>query len=120
MEIVPLTVLATVLLAVVAAGTARSRWAGRRSASADVAVTLSVLPTRIALVAIDLDGAEFPPTLNRLVEHAVREAFVFSAVDVVEVRRRDGSLIERRHRVDGAPRRAAPTRAALLGRNRDR
>jgi hypothetical protein len=74
----------------------------RRSAAGTprtgMSVTLSVLPTRTAMVVLDV-GADAPSSaLNRLVEHAVRDAFVFSAVDVVEVRLRSGELLERRSR----------------------
>ena len=61
-------------------------------------VRLSVLPTRTALVVLDL-GVDAPSAaVAKLVEHAVRDAFVFDAVDVVEVRHRNGEPLEQRHR----------------------
>lgn len=76
---------------------------GRRHESvarlpAEMSVTLSVLPTRTAVIVVD-SGADAPSAaLAGLVDHAVRDAFVFDAVDVVEVRRHSGELLERRRR----------------------
>jgi hypothetical protein len=63
-----------------------------------MSVTLSVLPTRTAIVVLDVGADARSAAVSRLVEHAVRDAFVFDAVEVVEVRRRDGELVERRRR----------------------
>ena len=63
-----------------------------------MSVTLSVLPTRTAVVVVDVGPGPRPADLAGLVDHAVRDAFVFDAVDVVEVRRRTGELLERRRR----------------------
>jgi hypothetical protein len=76
----------------------RQRTAAGVRQSTEMTVTLSVLPTRTAMVVLD-DGAAAPSAaLSRFVEHAVRDAFVFDAVEVVEVRRRNGELLERRRR----------------------
>jgi hypothetical protein len=75
-----------------------------RSAAADEArppemsVTLSVLPTRMARVVLDVGPNAPSAAVSRLVEQAVRDAFVFNAVEVVEVRRRTGELLELRRR----------------------
>jgi Ethanolamine utilization protein EutJ (predicted chaperonin) len=64
----------------------------------EMSVRLSVLPTRTAVVVLDV-GVDAPPAaVARLVEHAVRDAFVFDAVDIVEVRRGNGELLEQRRR----------------------
>ena len=63
-----------------------------------VGVTLSVLPSRTAVVMLDLGADPASAAVAPLVEHAVRDAFVFEAVDVVEVRGRDGQLLDRRSR----------------------
>ena len=94
--VIPLVAVAVVLT--FAAGAVRAWRVRRRAAADEMSVTLSVLPTRTAVVVVDVDGDVVSPGLTRLVQHAVREAFVFSAVDVVEVRRRDGGVVERRHR----------------------
>ena len=65
---------------------------------AEMSVTLSVLPTRTAVVVLDVETEAPSAALTRLVEHAIRDAFVFDAVDAVEVRRRNGELLERRRR----------------------
>jgi len=66
----------------------------------EMSVTLSVLPSRTAVVMLDA-GPDAPPTaVAGLVDQAVRDAFVLDAVDVVEVRRRNGELVERRSRGD--------------------
>ena len=64
----------------------------------DVGVTLSVLPSRMAVVMLDLGADPASAEVGPLVEHAVREAFAFKAVAVVEVRGRDGQLLDRRRR----------------------
>jgi hypothetical protein len=64
----------------------------------DISVTLSVLPTRTAVVMVDVGAGPGSADVAGLVDHAVRDAFVFDAVDVVEVRRRTGELLERRRR----------------------
>lgn len=64
----------------------------------DVGVTLSVLPPRTAVVMLDIGADPASPEVAPLVEHAVREAFMFEAVDVVEVRGSDGQLLDRRCR----------------------
>ncbi|MCA1842595.1 MAG: hypothetical protein LC792_05285 [Actinobacteria bacterium] len=64
----------------------------------EMSVTLSVLPTRTAVVVLDVGADAASTTLAGLVDHAVHDAFVFDAVDVVEVRRRNGELLERRSR----------------------
>jgi hypothetical protein len=63
-----------------------------------MSVTLSVLPSRTAVVVLDADSEIPSRALDRLVNRAVRDAFVFEAVDAVEVRRRTGELLFRRHR----------------------
>lgn len=64
----------------------------------EMSVTLSVLPSRTAVVMLDA-GPDAPASaVAGLVDQAVRDAFVLDAVDVVEVRRRDGELVERRSR----------------------
>ena len=108
MPLVLLIALATVMaVAMVAAGAARAGRAGHairvrsRAAPEEVSVTLSVLPTRTAVVVVDTDADEFSAVVNCLVQHAVREAFLFDAVDVVEVRRRTGMVVDRRRRPVG-------------------
>jgi hypothetical protein len=76
---------------------------GRRPESggcgpADTSVTLSVLPTRTAVVMLDAATDACSADVAGLVDHAVEDAFVFDAVEVVEVRRRNGELVERRRR----------------------
>ena len=63
-----------------------------RRLPADVGVTLSVLPGRTAVVSLD-QGAD-----PALLEQAVTEALTFGTVDVVEIRHRDGQLLDRRSR----------------------
>ena len=63
-----------------------------------VGVTLSVLPSRTAVVMLDLGADSASGEVGPLVEHAVREAFTFKAVNVVEVRDSDGQLLDRRRR----------------------
>jgi Ethanolamine utilization protein EutJ (predicted chaperonin) len=63
-----------------------------------MSVTLSMQSTRRAVVMVDDRPGTHAPDVAGLVEHAVRDAFVFDAVDVVEVRRRSGELLERRSR----------------------
>jgi len=61
------------------------------------AVTLSVLPGRRAVVTLDANGDRSSETAQ-LVNHAAREAFTLNGIDVVEVRRANGELLERRLR----------------------
>lgn len=69
-----------------------------RQSSREMSVTLSVLPTRTAVVVLG-GGADAPSAeVATLVECAVCDAFVFDAVDVVEVRHPNGELLERRRR----------------------
>lgn len=76
----------------------RRRPGSGRPVRSDTQVTLSVLPSRTAVVMLER-GVDAPSAaLNRLVEHAVREAFVFRSVDIVEVRKPDGQLLDRRRR----------------------
>jgi hypothetical protein len=75
----------------------------RRSSSnllEEVGVTLSILPTRTALVMLDPRAGGSSAAVAPVVEHAVSEAFAFESVDVVEVRTRDGQLLDRRRRRD--------------------
>ena len=79
----------------------RSRlWGSKQKARrpSDVGVTLSVLRCRTAVVRLDLGADPASAAIAPLVEHAVREAFAFEAVDVVEVRGPDGQLLDRRSR----------------------
>jgi len=64
----------------------------------EMSVTLSVLPTRTAVVMVDVGPDACSADLAGLVDHAIHDAFVFEAVDVVEVRRPNGELLERRRR----------------------
>ena len=66
----------------------------------DAAVTLSVLPTRTAVVMIDLGADASSAAVAPLVEHAVNDAFALETVDVVEVRSPDGHVLDRRCRAD--------------------
>jgi len=66
----------------------------------DVGVTLSVLPNRTAVVTLELGTDACAASVAPLVELAVKEALAFTTVDVVEVRYRDGQLIDRRSRGD--------------------
>jgi len=72
-----------------------------------MSVTLSVLPSRTAVVVLGAESDTSSRALDRLVDRAVRDAFVFEAVDVVEVRRRNGEFLYRRHRDHGASRGSA-------------
>jgi hypothetical protein len=64
----------------------------------DLSVRLSVMPDRRAVVVVDV-GADAPSgALDPLVQDVIRDAFVFDAVDVVEVRRPNGELVDRRRR----------------------
>jgi hypothetical protein len=63
-----------------------------------MSVRLSVLPTRTALVVLDAEPDAPSAAVAGLVEEAVRDALVIDAVDVVEVRHRNGELLERRRR----------------------
>jgi Ethanolamine utilization protein EutJ (predicted chaperonin) len=86
-------------VAVVVTRAVPARYLGRRPhRSGEMSVTLSVLPTRTAVVVLGVETVASSTALARLVEHAVRDAFVFDAVDAVEVRRRNGELLERRRR----------------------
>ena len=79
----------------------RSRlWSLKQKArqTSEVGVTLSVLPGRTAVVRLDLGADPASAAIAPLVEHAVREAFLFETVDVVEVRGPDGQLLDRRSR----------------------
>ena len=64
----------------------------------EISVRLSVLPTRTAVVMVDVAPHACSADVAGLVDHAVRDAFAFDAVDVVEVRRRNGELLECRRR----------------------
>ena len=66
----------------------------------EVGVTLSVLPSRTAVVMLDLGADASSAAVAPLVEQAVSEALAFKSVDVVEVRARDGQLLDRRCRDD--------------------
>ncbi len=66
----------------------------------EMSVTLSVLPSRTAVVMLDAGPEAQTTAVAGLVDQAVRDAFVLDAVDVVEVRRRNGELLERRSRGD--------------------
>jgi microcompartment protein CcmK/EutM len=72
--------------------------AARRQPAEEVAVTLSVVAGRTAVVVLEGGSAAGSAAGATLVERAVRDAFVLEAVDVVEVRRPDGALLDRRHR----------------------
>jgi hypothetical protein len=88
----PLTALAFILV-----GAAQARRVVPDAPPA-MSVTLSVLPTRTAVVVLDVETAAPSADLAGLVEHAVRDAFRFHAVNAVEVRRRNGEVLERRLR----------------------
>jgi len=95
--LVLVTGLAVVL--VVARLLSARRCADRKDHSPEeIVVTLSVLPTRTAVVMVGADADPSSAAVAPLVEHAAREALSFATVDVVEVRRRDGQLLERRRR----------------------
>jgi len=66
----------------------------------EMSVTLSVLPSRTAVVMLDAAPDAPSTAVAGLVDQAVRDAFVLDVVDVVEVRRRNGELVERRSRGD--------------------
>lgn len=65
---------------------------------AEMSVTLSVLPTRTAVIVLDGATDSGSAALAALVDQAVTDAFSFNAVDRVEVRRRNGDLLETRRR----------------------
>jgi hypothetical protein len=94
--VIPAAAVAFVVVRLVTGGRLRP---GRRLPS-EMSVTLSVLPSRTAVVRLDVASDAPPAALASLVDQAVRDAFVLDAVDVVEVRRRDGDLLERRRRGD--------------------
>ena len=66
----------------------------------DVGVTLSVLPNRTAVVTLERGADASSASIAPLVEQAVNEALAFATVDAVEVRSRDGQLLDRRRRSD--------------------
>ena len=80
------------------------------------AVTLSVLPGRRAVVTLDAKGDRSSGTAH-LVDHAARHAFTLDGIDVVEVRRADGELLERRLRPTlGWPAMSTPAAPPAEGR----
>ena len=82
----------------------------------DLGVTLSVLPSRTAVITLELGGDPCSAAVASLVEHAVKEAFAFETVDALEVRDRDGHLLDRRSRGDARPAKDAarpPTSSAV-------
>jgi len=98
--LIGLPALAAVVL--VAEGVRCGRAARRQRAEAEaVAVRLSVVAAGTAVVVLDGGRHAASGAGARLVERAVRDAFVLEAVDVVEVRRPDGALLDRRHRPSG-------------------
>jgi hypothetical protein len=77
-------------------------------------VTLSVLPGGTAVVTLELGADASSASIAPLVEHVVDEALAFETVDIVEIRSRDGQLIDRRRRgnkalVREAARRPSPS-----------
>jgi hypothetical protein len=97
--LVPFAV-AAAAVALIVASVLRRRFKPEAHQPWDVGVTLSVLPSRTAVVMLDLGADPASAEVAPLVEHAVREAFMFEAVDVVEVRGRDGQLLDRPCRED--------------------
>jgi hypothetical protein len=63
-----------------------------------VGVTLSVLPSRTAVVTLEPGADAYSAPVASLVEHAVNEAFAIETVNAVEVRSSDGQLLDRRCR----------------------
>jgi hypothetical protein len=108
MDLLMLIAIPSVMAALVVAAGVRRRRAAHQQSVKEVAVTLSVVSRRTAVVVLDMGSDAASAASANLVEHAVRDAFGFHAVDVVEVRRHDGELLDRRHRdntAEGADRR---------------
>jgi hypothetical protein len=119
----PVNVLVAILLLLVAAVLAISRSSRslhRRRTSQprhEPSVTLSVLPGGRAVVTLDAEGDESATALAHLVDPAVGDAFALASVETVEVRRRDGTLVDRRSRPAlGWPATPMPTTPPAEGR----
>jgi hypothetical protein len=116
-------IVALALLAAVLALALTHALRGQREHAADQpgeepAVTLSVLPGRRAVVTLDAKGDRSSGTAH-LVDHAARHAFTLDGIDVVEVRRADGELLERRLRPTfGWPTKPTPAAPPAEGRPR--